>query len=349
MDKGSVVVGMSGGVDSFVTALLLKEAGYKVYAVVLKLWEEPCMPEVRTACNQLDIPLHVRDFREYFRETVVTAFVKGYLSGETPSPCCLCNGAVKWQLLYQSALELGAEKVATGHYVNIAEQNGYFYFCRGVDEHKDQSYFLWGVPQDILKKAVTPLGRYTKPEVKAYAERRGFCRISGQKESMGICFLAGGDYRDFIRQEKGIVSQRGGIYTRGGEKIGEHDGLLNYTVGQRKGIPLWRGQQLYVAEMDPERNALVVDGKESLNSWSLEIGEAVIPDPKQVLAADVTVKVRGLGRNPAGYVRVQHLGENVWRVDLSDPAWAVAPGQPLAFYRGEVLVGGGIIRRKNVF
>ena len=347
MDRGSVVVGMSGGVDSFVTALLLKEAGYKVYAVVLKLWQEPFMPEVSAACRQLDIPFCVKDAREYFRKTVITAFVEGYLSGETPSPCCLCNSAVKWELLHRAALELEVDKVATGHYVNIAERNGYTYFCRGIDEKKDQSYFLWGVSQDILRHAVTPLGKYTKAEVKALAESRGFRQIAEKKESMGVCFLAGRDYRDFIRQREGVVSQSGGIYTREGEKIGEHDGLLNYTVGQKRGIPLWRGQQLYVAGMEPEKNVLVVDVKDGLNSWSLEIENAVIPDPAQLQTGDVTVKVRGLGINPKGYVRVQNLGGNAWRVDLSDPAWAVAPGQPLAFYKGEILVGGGIIRRKK--
>ena len=141
MDRGSVVVGMSGGVDSFVTALLLKEAGYKVYAVVLKLWQEPFMPEVSAACRQLDIPFCVKDAQEYFRKTVITAFVEGYLSGETPSPCCLCNSAVKWELLHRAALELGVDKVATGHYVNIAERNGYTYFCRGIDEKKTSLTF----------------------------------------------------------------------------------------------------------------------------------------------------------------------------------------------------------------
>lgn len=198
-----VVVGMSGGVDSFVTALLLKQRGYEVIGVKLDLWKEGESDELSGLCRQLGIDLLHFDGRALFRQCVVAPFVKGYASGCTPNPCALCNCSVKWDLLLQAAGRLGVERVATGHYVRIVKEGARYYIHKGADPDKDQSYFLWGLRQEVLSRALTPLGDYTKAEVKQYAQQHGYGEMARKKESMGICFLEGSDYRDFLcRQGK---------------------------------------------------------------------------------------------------------------------------------------------------
>ncbi|MDE7374129.1 MAG: tRNA 2-thiouridine(34) synthase MnmA, partial [Odoribacter sp.] len=249
-----VVVGMSGGIDSFVTALMLREKGYDVVGVSLELWEKNDLTAVEKICRALEIPLLCRHEREGFRQVVVEAFVRDYLSGYTPSPCCVCNRFVKWDALERVAAECGASRIATGHYVRIRQERGKYYICQGVDARKDQSYFLYGVSQKILSKALTPLGDYTKEEVRAWALAHGYEEVVRKKESMGVCFLRGTDYRDFIRQYAGADQKPGMILSRSGQPIGLHDGLLNYTVGQKRGMPLWYGEPMYVAEIDADRN-----------------------------------------------------------------------------------------------
>lgn len=335
---------MSGGVDSFVTALLLQQRGYEVIGVTLELWGKNELTGVQEICRGLRIPLISRNGEELFRRVVVSSFVDGYLSGYTPSPCWICNSYVKWELLAGIATELDAPFIATGHYVRIVRKDERYYIRKGVDVCKDQSYFLWGVSQDILARAITPLGDYTKAEVKAWALARGYEEMARKKESMGICFLRGMDYRDFIRQYAGEKAEQkpGGIFDRAGRLVGEHSGLLNYTVGQKRGIPVADGQVLYVAAMNPEENRIVVDRKTGLQSMTLVVREVNAVCRPDLLAADVKVKIRGLGLNPEGCVRVEELRGNRVHVSFSDPAWAVAPGQPVAFYRGDLLVGGGI-------
>lgn len=338
-----IVVGMSGGLDSFVTALMLKERGFQVTGIHLELWGENKLPEVETLCTALDIPFICRDGRELFRKIVVESFVKDYLAACTPSPCCVCNSYVKWQLLKQAADEMDIPFMATGHYVRIEQAGEKYYIRKGKDEHKDQSYFLWGLSQEILSRAVTPLGDYTKAEVRMWALEHGYSGMAGKKESMGICFLEGKDYRDFIRQYlPGIQENKGRIVDRTGKILGEHDGLLNYTIGQKKGLPAISGQVLYVAQMDKEKKLIVAGRKESLETKVLEIGRLQVTDFNELQTPGIRVKVMGIGLNPQGEVRmVEREGERL-KIFLSDPAWAVAPGQPVAFYRGDRLLGGGI-------
>lgn len=344
-----VVVGMSGGVDSFVTALMLKEQGYEVIGVTLALWEKNEISEVQAVCEQVGIPLQVRNGKMLFRETVVEPFVESYLGGYTPSPCCICNRYVKWALLEQAAEEAQAEFIATGHYVRIIRQANKYYIRKGVDLSKDQSYFLWGIPQEILSRAITPLGDYTKTEVKTWAQTHGYGNMASKKESMGICFLRGSDYRDFLCNyvKQDVVIEKGEIIDRKGEIIGEHTGLLNYTVGQKKGLPTFQGQSLYVAEIDVENNRIIADVKAGLNVKKLLVEQIKFADKNILSAKDIVVKIRGLGLNPGGYVKIVELGVDKLQVFLSEPAWAVAPGQPVAFYRDDVLVGGGIAGKWN--
>ena len=341
------VVGISGGVDSFVTILLLQQQGYEVIGVHLELWEKNPLDEVQHVCDALHIPLICRDGREMFRRMVVKPFAEAYLSALTPSPCCVCNSYVKWELLRQAADEAGASYIATGHYVRIVFHNGFYYIAKGADPQKDQSYFLWGVPQHILARAVTPLGEYTKAEVKAWAAAQGYEHMARKKESMGVCFLQGTDYRDFIRQYIGKEQMPGAIVNRSGKVIGRHSGLCNYTIGQKREMPVVNGQALYVAEMDAGQNVIVADVKAGLLTTELIVEQVKTACRADLQSGQVRVKVRGLGLNPEGEVKVEELSGDCVKVHLSDPAWAVAPGQPVAFYCGERVIGGGKVKKIN--
>lgn len=341
-----VLVGMSGGVDSFVTALLLQRQGYEVTGVYLHLEGEGREEEVAGLCRQLKIQWTTFDGREIFRKAVVDSFVKEYVAGRTPNPCTLCNAVVKWELLCQAAGRLGIEKLATGHYVRIVEKPQGYYVCKGIDSCKDQSYFLWGVPQHILRRALTPLGVYTKAQIKAFAETNGYTEIARKKESMGICFLRGADYRDFIKAylKNQIPGKAGDILDISGKIIGRHRGLLNYTIGQKRDLPQSEGQILYVAWMDSRTNTIIAGVKDNLYKNVLWVEQLNFVCPEEMMATGIEVKVRGLGLNPEGYADLYRESDGVLRVDLSAPAWAIAPGQPVAFYRGDFLIGGGIVR-----
>lgn len=345
-----VLVGLSGGVDSFVTALLLKQEGYRVEGVHLDLWPASDLSKsslLSTLCERIGVPLHRFDGRAIFRRQVITPFIEGYLAGLTPNPCAVCNNYVKWNLLGQAADSLDIRYIATGHYVKILPDQGTYYIHKGVDPNKDQSYFLWGLKQEVLARSLTPLGDYQKADVKALAESHGYADVARQKESMSICFLEGGDYREFILKhiERDRFLSPGDIVTADNRIIGRHTGLLNYTVGQKRGVVDHDGKALYVAYIDVEHNAIVVDQKEHLYQKVIGIEQVNLMDGRDILASDVEVKVRGLGLNPAGYVQGVTRTTDGLIIELDSPAWAVAPGQPVAFYRGDKLIGGGILKK----
>lgn len=342
---------MSGGVDSFVTALLLKQRGYDVTGVHLELWKSGDTSALESLCRQLDIKFFRFSGRELFRENVVKPFVEGYLSGRTPNPCALCNQSVKWNLLLQAARSVGVEQIATGHYVRILPDGPYHYIHKGIDPNKDQSYFLWGLNQEILASALTPLGDYTKVQVKAYAEANGFTTLARKKESMGICFLEGIDYREFLIQKRSEFVQRspsvfepGDVLDTTGKVIGKHSGLLNYTVGQKRGLPLKDGQSLYVAAIYVADNLIVAAEKSELIRLTVEVEGVKTVCREDLFAPDVEMKIRGLGLNPSGFIHVEEKSGGSLLVHLTSSAWAVAPGQPVAFYRDDRLIGGGIVR-----
>ncbi len=344
--KGKVVVGMSGGVDSFVSALMLKREGYEVVGVNLKLWESSDLTEVRKICQQLEIPLLIRGGEKLFREKVVNYFIEDYRVGKTPSPCCICNSYVKWELLNQVAEEVGASWVATGHYVRIVEVNGRRYLCKGVDPQKDQSYFLWGIPHHILAKVLTPLGDFCKHVVKAWAIENGYEQMAKRRESMGVCFLCGSNYRDFIRKYGYINEFVGNILNLSGEIIGTHNGIHNYTVGQKQGLPVVNGKPLYVVELDVQRNVVIAGTKDDLWCDTIYLNRVQLVELDD-LNRRITVKVRGIGLNPEGLVKIVLLPDNCACVHLSKPAWAVAPGQPVVFFHGDLVIGGGFVCRNT--
>ncbi|MCL4270294.1 MAG: tRNA 2-thiouridine(34) synthase MnmA, partial [Anaerolineales bacterium] len=258
MEKKKVVVAMSGGVDSSVAAALLKEQGYDVTGMMMRLWSEPgkedsnrcCTPDsmaqARRVAAKLDIPFYVVDAKDVFRETVVQYFLDGYANGETPNPCLLCNRQIRWTFLLNHALALGAEYMATGHYVRRQTMDdGRSELWRAVDHSKDQSYVLHVLTQEKLKHALFPVGDYPKPEIRAIAERYGLPTAS-RKDSQDLCFLAGEDYRNFLQRNTPDILTPGNIETPDGKVIGQHNGLANYTIGQRKGLGVASPVPLYV-------------------------------------------------------------------------------------------------------
>ncbi len=339
-----VLVGISGGIDSFVTVVMLQEQGYDVTGVCFDFWKANDLTIVQKMCNALHVPLIRRSERDIFKQLVVDSFIEDYINARTPSPCCVCNSYVKWVLLSKLSDELGIANIATGHYVNIKCENGHYYIYRGVDEVKDQSYFLWAINQEILAKSITPLGNFTKQQVRQFAFKKGYREILERKESMSVCFLRGRDYRDFIAEYAGVKNSPGNIYLEDGTLIGEHDGLLNYTVGQKRGIPSVNGVPQYVSSMNAAQNSLLVATKERLNSLQFKLTKLNIVNQDDLKLPHLSVCVRGLGLNPKGYAKVKMLDNDELDVQLENPAWAMAQGQPVVIYARDRIIGGGVVK-----
>ncbi len=350
-----VVVAMSGGVDSSVAAALLKEQGYEVAGMMLRLWSEPgkensnrcCTPDsmaqARRVAAMLGIPFYVIDAKDVFRATVVDYFLQGYARGETPNPCLVCNRSIRWTFLLEHALAIGAEYMATGHYARVRKaQGGKIELLRAVDRSKDQSYVLHVLTQEKLQRALFPVGAYTKPEIRAIAERHGLPTAS-RKDSQDLCFLAGEDYRNFIRRNAAEMLAPGAIVTRDGKVLGQHTGLANYTIGQRKGLGVAFPLPLYVLAKDAARNVLVVGTQEELGTLELTAGEVNWvrgEAPLEPFRAEV--KIRYTAKEAEAWV--EPLGKGQVRVRFDAPQRDVTAGQAAVFYRGDLLIGGGIIQ-----
>jgi tRNA-specific 2-thiouridylase len=348
-----VVVAMSGGVDSSVAAALLKEQGYDVIGMMLRLWSEPgkeesnrcCTPDsmaqARRVAAKLDIPFYVIDAKDVFRDTVVQYFLDGYARGETPNPCLICNRQIRWTFLLDHALALGADSMATGHYVRIRKAEGGCQLLRAVDRSKDQSYVLHVLNQEKLARALFPVGDYPKTEIRAIAERYGLPTAS-RKDSQDLCFLAGEDYRNFLRRNGAEMLKPGEILTRDGRAVGTHTGLPNYTIGQRKGLGIASPVPLYVLGKDSIANTLIVGTQEELGSDELLArdvnwlsGEA----PEEPFRADV--KIRYTAKEAAAWVTP--IDGSRARVQFDAPQRDITAGQAAVFFQGDLLVGGGVI------
>jgi len=350
-----VVVAMSGGVDSSVAAALLKEQGYDVIGMMLRLWSEPgkeesnrcCTPDsmaqARRVAAKLDIPFYVIDAKDVFRETVVEYFLSGYARGETPNPCLVCNQKIRWTFLLDHALALGADHMSTGHYVRIRrDESGKHELLRAVDRTKDQSYVLHVLTQDKLKHALFPVGDYPKPEIRAIAEKYGLPTAS-RKDSQDLCFLAGDDYRNFLQRNAADMLTAGEIVTRAGTSIGEHTGLANYTIGQRKGLGVASAVPLYVLGKNAQTNALIVGTQEELGVRELTArgvnwlsGET----PQESFRAEV--KIRYTAKEAAATVTPINNGQQA-QVQFDAPQRDITAGQAAVFYQSDVMIGGGII------
>jgi tRNA-specific 2-thiouridylase len=346
---------MSGGVDSSVAAALLARQGYQVIGMMMRLWSEggremdnrcctpDAMAQARRVAAILGIPFYVVDAQQAFHDSVVTYFKQGYAEGNTPNPCLECNRHIRWKFLLERARALGAQKMATGHYVRLqADEAGGYHLLTGVDAAKDQSYVLHVLKQEQLAHALFPLGDYTKPEIRQMAHDFGL-PVAERPESQDLCFLGGDDYRQFLRRNLPQVEQPGPIVTRSGKVLGTHSGLAFYTIGQRKGLGIASPQPLYVLAKDMQRNALVVGDVEELGQSELTAaganwvaGEA----PPQPFPAQV--KIRYKARPATGWVTP--LDGERFHVRFDEPLRDITPGQAAVVYAGEECLGGGIIQ-----
>ncbi len=355
MKKKRVLVAMSGGVDSSAVCLMLKEKGYDIVGITMRVWDLPQqfsagsdLPDfilsAQELAERLGIPHHIVDVRKDFRQNIVGNFIEEYCAGRTPNPCVLCNRNFKFRLLEEIADDLACDFIATGHYVQTQTLEGKVYLMMGEDLRKDQSYFLWRVPQSALSRCIFPLGGLQKTEVRHYLDEQGFSIRARQSESMEICFVEN-DYRDFLRQECPDLAERvkGGYYVdTDGKKLGEHLGVPFYTVGQRKGLGIALGTPAYVVRLNAEKNTIVLGSSEALLSQAFFVEAAEWVDEDEFFShPQLTVRVRYHSQPMA--CTTERLPGNRLLVRTAQPVSAITPGQSAVFYIGKRLVGGSII------
>src|SRR5579872_963327 len=366
--SNTIAVAMSGGVDSSTVAAMLRAEGHQVIGLTMQLWNQrrlagkEGMPEsvtgrccslddvydARRVAQHLGIPYYVVNHEERFEKEVVRPFVEEYLSGRTPIPCSLCNNHLKFDQLHVVAQQIGADAIATGHYarVEFVENTGRWLLKRPADRSKDQTYFLFGLTQEQLSRTLFPLGGMTKPEVRELARRHGLA-LAEKPDSQEICFVPGGDYKRFIdaylaEQNQSLPDTSGELVTTDGRVIGEHSGIHNFTVGQRKGLGVATGSPLYVLQIKGDQRQVVVGGDEHLYSRTLRtrrINWIAVDDLRNPMR--VTAKIRH--RHEPAAATIERTGHDEILVTFNEPQRAITPGQAAVFYDGDVVVGGGWI------
>jgi tRNA-specific 2-thiouridylase len=342
MKYKTVLVGMSGGVDSAVAALKLKMEGYAVIGITMKYLPETCAAshynEAARIAELLDIPHSTIDVSQQFQRTVVDNFRMEYLNGRTPNPCIRCNKLMKFDLLLAKLSNYGAECIATGHYARIVqdENSGRCYLKRAQDAKKDQSYFLYLLTQEILQRTIFPLGELSKEDVRDIA-RKHMLPISEKSESQEICFVEGKDYRPLFNG----ISKPGPIVDRNGTVLGTHTGIVDYTLGQRRRLRISGRKPLYVLKIEPESNTIVAGEQKYAYHDMLVCGEINwIAEPASG-PMEVTAKIRSL--HPVARATLHPMENGRIRLKFSEPQWAITPGQSAVFYDGDTVIGGGII------
>jgi tRNA-specific 2-thiouridylase len=366
--RGLIAIAMSGGVDSSTVAAVLQEQGHPIVGLTMQLWNQRRLPELqgdgpkqhrccslddvydaRRVAQHLNFPHYVVNFEEQFEQRVVRPFVDQYLAGRTPIACTNCNTDVKFEPLLRMARQIGAERLATGHYARIRrnEQTQRWELLRARDESKDQSYFLWGLSQEQLSRSEFPLGELAKEEVRALARRTNL-PVAEKPESMELCFVPTGNYVQFIQaysKDAGIsLSQsEGEIVTEDGAIVGHHNGVHNFTIGQRKGLGFAAGKPLYVLSIDPEKSRVVVGDDEALRTSTFEVEDVnwvSIEKPESPIRAQVKIRHK---HEPAPAL-VEALANSRARITFDAPQRAITPGQGAVIYDNERVLGGAWIR-----
>ena len=353
-----VVVGMSGGVDSSVAAYLLKEQGYDVIGVTMQIWQDEdemrqqenggccglsAVDDARRVAALLDIPYYVMNFKREFKAHVMDYFVDEYLHGRTPNPCIACNRYVKWESLLHRSMEIGADYIATGHYARIARlDNGRYAIRRSVTEAKDQTYALYNLTQEQLAHMLMPVGEYHKEEIRGIAEKIGLT-VAHKKDSQEICFIPDHDYAGFIEQELGqAVPGPGNFVTKDGQILGQHKGITHYTIGQRRGLGLAMGEHVFVTEIRPNTNEVVIGSSEDVFSrevYAEHLNYMALPDFSS--GQTLTAKIRYAHKGAP--CTVERIGEDKILCVFEEPQRAATPGQALVLYDGDYVAGGGTI------
>lgn len=360
---GKVLVAMSGGIDSTVTALMLHEQGYEVVGITMKTWDYASAgpSKKETGCCNLDsfndaraaavhhgFPHFILDIREEFGDFVINNFVDEYMAGRTPNPCVLCNTHIKWRALMKRADAMECEFIATGHYARLRQENGRGVISRGVDETKDQSYVLWGLDQDVIKRTLLPLGVYRKTEIRQMAMDFGYPELAKKAESYEICFVPDNDYRGFLKRKVDGLEEKvngGNFVLADGTIVGKHKGYPFYTIGQRKGLDIALGKPIFVTEIIPETNTIVLGEEHELNRSAMKVGGINfgkydhLPEGMEAI-----VKIRY--KDKGALANIYDGGDaNTVKVNFYEEVKGIAPGQSAVFYEGDDVLAGGIIRR----
>lgn len=360
--KGKVLVAMSGGIDSTVTALMLNDEGYEVVGITMKTWdyassgsskkETGCcnvdsFNDARMAAVEHGFPHFILDIRSEFGDAVIENFVEEYLAGRTPNPCVMCNTHIKWRALLKRADALDCEFIATGHYGNIHQHtNGRYYISKGADETKDQSYVLWGLQQDLLSRTMLPLGKYRKTEIRQMALDYGYPELAKKSESYEICFVPDNDYRGFLKRKVDGLEERvngGNFVDATGKIIGQHKGYPFYTIGQRKGLDIALGKPAYVTQIIPETNTVVLGDEEDLNRQEMLVGK--LNWLKYEGITDGMEAITKIRYKDGGALSALQNHEKGIQVRFYDHVKGIAPGQSAVFYEGDDVIGGGVILR----
>ncbi|TCJ12402.1 tRNA 2-thiouridine(34) synthase MnmA [Flaviaesturariibacter flavus] len=361
--KGKVLVAMSGGIDSTVTALMLHEQGYEVVGITMKTWDYTASggSKKETGCCNLDsfndarmaavqhgFPHYILDIRDEFGSFVVENFVDEYLAGRTPNPCVLCNTHIKWRALLKRADALDCEFIATGHYASIGHNaaNDRYFISKGTDETKDQSYVLWGLQQDLLRRTLLPLGNYRKTEIRQMAHDFGYPELAKKAESYEICFVPDNDYRGFLRRKVDGLEERvagGAFVDKEGNILGQHKGYPFYTIGQRKGLDITFGKPVYVTAIDPETNTVTLGEEGDLDKEEMTVGK-VNWVKYDGIGEGMEARTKIRYKDPGTFSELIPAGDGV-QVRFFEKAKGIAPGQSAVFYEGNDVIGGGIIQR----
>ncbi len=353
MQNKKVLIAMSGGVDSSVAAYLLKKQGYDIVGLTMKVWDyinkrwrnEKSIEDAQKIADDLNFPLHIVDLEDKFNKIIIQNFINEYTNGRTPNPCVLCNKTIKWGAFLELADKYNCDYLASGHYIKLRNENNRYIISKSNDTHKDQSYFLWAVSQQSLSRAIFPLANYTKPQVKEMAIKFGIKHIAQKKESSEICFVPNDDYRSFLKisipdYNKKIIP--GDFIDTSGKILGKHKGLVNYTIGQRRGLEIAVGYPLYVLKLDVEKNQVILGQKNELSTNKLRIKDYNLMKYDNLKTGqEFETKIRY--KNQGFTSRITKIDKQNIEFEFYDKIYGVTPGQSAVFYEGNDLIGGGII------